>query len=37
MMRRPQQRDQIVLIPSIEGSKCRGGHFGSHELVVIMV
>jgi hypothetical protein len=35
--RRPQQRDQNVLIPSIGGSKCRAVHFWSHDLVDLMV
>ena len=37
MTRRPQLRDQNVLIPSIGGSKCPAGHFWSHELVDLMV
>jgi hypothetical protein len=36
-MRRPQLRDQNVLIPSIGGTKCRAGHFWSHDLVELML
>ena len=37
MTRRPLLQDQNVLIPSIEGSKCRARHFWPHDLVGLML
>jgi hypothetical protein len=36
-MRKPQLRDQNVLIPSIGRSMCRASHFWSHDLVDLMI